>query len=347
MVTVATLLPVRWEPCRGCAHLTGMTPPARVHGDHRAALRGAAAAGAAAICAVAVLATGCSRGGPASGNGASISSASAGTSAGRTAAIPPSAAVAKPGAGQAASPAARLIPAQSIIYTASLTVRAASVPAAVQRATSIAASAGGYIASEHETTRPGQRQAAAASLQLKIPVAAYPATLGRLRAGLGTQVALSQQAQDVTEQVADVTSRVASAQAAIAQLRALLRRAGTVAGLLAVQDEINAQESDLEALQAQQRALARQTTFATVSLHLGGQHAAVQHQHRHGFAAGLAAGWRGLRSATTWLLTTLGAVLPFAVIVAVLGGIGYAGRRRLLRRRPGRTAAGAAPPGGS
>jgi hypothetical protein len=138
----------------------------------------------------------------------------------------------------------------------------------------------------------------------------------------------------VTEQVADVTSRVGSAQVAITQLRALLRRAGTVASLLSVQDEINSQESALEALQAQQRALAHQTTFATVSLLLVRHHlASVQKKKEHGFIPGLASGWRGLRAATSWVLTTLGTIAPFVLVLALAGGIGYAGRQRLLRRR--------------
>jgi hypothetical protein len=47
--------------------------------------------------------------------------------------------------------------------------------------------------------------------------------------------------------------------------------------------------------------------------------------------AGLGAGWRGLRLVVSGILTALGAVLPFAVLAAVLGGAGYAGRRRLRR----------------
>jgi Domain of unknown function (DUF4349) len=288
------------------------------------------------MCAAAALLAGCSQGSSAS-KAASGSSAGFNDTAGR-APVPQQEAS---GTGKAAGQAARLIPAQSIIYAAQLTVQARDVPAATQRAASIVAAAGGYTASEYESTRPGRRQVSSASLELKIPVAAYPATLGRLGTELGTQTALSQQAQDVTQQVADVTSRVSSAQAAIAQLRALLRRAGTVSSLLSVQDQINAQESDLEALQAQQRALARQTTFATVSLRLVSHHGiTVKQKKDHGFAAGLAAGWRGLRLATAWLLTAVGTVLPFAIIVALAGGIGYAIRQRLLRRRSGPTAAG-------
>src|SRR5262249_47959053 len=76
----------------------------------------------------------------------------------------------------------------------------------------------------------------------------------------------TQQAQDVTGTVADVNSRVASAEAAIAQLRKLLTRAGSVGALLTVQEQINQEEASLEALQSQQRALARETAYATISL---------------------------------------------------------------------------------
>jgi hypothetical protein len=35
----------------------------------------------------------------------------------------------------------------------------------------------------------------------------------------------------------------------------------------------------------------------------------------------------------SWLLTALGAVLPFALPIALAGGIGYGARRRVQRRR--------------
>ena len=140
--------------------------------------------------------------------------------------------------------------------------------------------------------------------------------------------------QDVTQQVADVGSLVTSAQAAITQLQALLRRAGSVSDLLTVQEQINTQESSLEALQAQQRALARETSYATVSVTL----VSPPHHQRpaaarngHGFLAGLAAGWRGLRLAGSAVLTAVGAALPFAVVAAVFAGAAYGGRRRLRR----------------
>jgi Domain of unknown function (DUF4349) len=243
--------------------------------------------------------------------------------------------------GVAVSHAARLVPAdQSIIYTASLTLRVANVRVAVIRAADIATDAGGYSANEQESARPGHAPASA-SLQLKIPVAAYPAALRRLSTDLGIQTSLSQQASDVTAQAADVASRVTSARDVISQLRTLLRRAGSIGGLLSVQDQINSQESSLEALQAQQRALNREVTYATVSLRLVTHHRRIVPFKRpeRGFPAGLAAGWRVLRAATSWLLTALGEVLPFAVLLALAGGLAYWARRR-LRRRSRASAAG-------
>jgi hypothetical protein len=175
-------------------------------------------------------------------------------------------------------------------------------------------------------------------IELKIPVAAYQSTLAALGTRLGTRISQSQQAQDVTLTVADVSSRVASAQAAIAQLRKLLARAGSVSSLLMVQDQINSEQSDLEALQSQQRALAHETTYGTVTVALVSRQsppAARPVKLAGGFTGGLAAGWRALRQMTSWLLTAIGAILPFGVFVVVAVYLGYRGRRRLSRRRAG------------
>jgi hypothetical protein len=247
------------------------------------------------------------------------------------------------GSGQADT--ARLAPvSQSIIYTANLTVDVRSATAAAARAASYAAGAGGYTAAE-QAQAGSRRQRAQVSLTLKVPVPVYQDALGVL-GGLGRQTALSQQSVDVTQQVADVGSRVTSEQAEIAQLRGLLSRAGSVTDLLQVQQQLSNDESQLESLLAQQQALDHETTYATISVLLLGPkpRLAVAHRPtRHGFAAGLAAGWDGLVHATAWLLTAVGAVLPFALVVALLGGLGYAGRRRLARltrrRRPAEPAA--------
>lgn len=227
---------------------------------------------------------------------------------------------------------------QSIIYTASLTVRASDVRAAAAHAAQLATAAGGYVATETTLLDHAHPARATVRIQLKIPVAAYQPTLAALASRLGTRLSESQRAQDVTLTVADVSSRVASAQAAIAQLRHLLARAGSVSSLLMVQDQINTEQANLEALQSQQRALAHETTYGTVSVLLVSRQpppAARPVKLAGGFTGGLAAGWHALRQVTSWLLTAFGALLPFSVFVIVAAFLVFRGRRWLARRKAG------------
>jgi hypothetical protein len=241
------------------------------------------------------------------------------------------------GAGQDAS-AARLAPAgQQLIYTAQLTVRARSVDDAVSQATSIATAVGGYVSSENASSDPAQPSQSLAAVTLKIPVVVYATTLSELSGNvLGTRLSLTQQTQDVTQQVADVSSRVASDEAAIAQLRALLSRAGSVGDLLSVQNQIDSEESDLEAMLSQQNALNHETAYATVALTIVGPKAAVKPKPKPapppGLVNGLAGGWHALRVAVSWLLAIIGAIAPFAAVVAVAGLAALWVRRRLTAR---------------
>jgi hypothetical protein len=219
-------------------------------------------------------------------------------------------------------------------------VRAKDVQAAVSRATSVVSAAGGYVSTENVTAAPpGHPSEASASVTLKIPAAAYAATLAALSGtSLGTQLSLTQQTQDVTQQVADVNSRVLSDEAAIAQLRVLLRHAGSVSSLLEVQNQINSEESDLESMLAQQNALDHETTYATVTLSLVGPKAPVTHHTAvakppPGLTGGLSGGWHAFRLTISWLLTVVGAVAPFLAAVVVIGGFGWWSRRRLQQRR--------------
>jgi hypothetical protein len=261
------------------------------------------------------------------------------------AAAPSAAAIGGSGGQGGTGTTARLAPASSIIYTAQLTLRARDVSSAAAQAAQIAGGAGGYVSSETVTVNPDHPSEATATVQLKIPVAAYSATLGQLGHRLGSQLALQQQAQDVTQRVADVNSQVASDQAAIAQLRALLSHAGSVGDLLSVQNQINSEESNLESMQAQQRALSHETSYATVTLTILGPKAKpVLHRPKAPptLAGGFGAGWHALRVAVSWTLAFLGAIAPFAVVLAVAGYVAYRGRRWLNRRRP---TAGPASPG--
>jgi len=320
---------------------------ARSPRSSRRLVAGAAAGGLILIAAVA----GCSGSSSSSGDSAALGAAAPQAAASAAAGVPgtstgsessssgfAAAAGSASGDSTGASTAKYVASGQQLIYTAQLTVRAASVSAAMSRATSIVSGAGGYVSAENASAGQGQPSQATATVTFKIPVAGYAATLAALSGGgLGTQLSLAQQAQDVTQQVADVNSRVASDQAAIAQLRTLLKHAGDVSSLLSVQNQIDSQESDLESMLAQQNALDHETAYATVTLTLVGPKAAAKPPAKAapppGLAGGLVGGWHALRVTVSWLLTVIGAVAPFAAALAVIGGLAWWARRRVIQRR--------------
>jgi hypothetical protein len=229
---------------------------------------------------------------------------------------------------------------QDIIYTASMTVRAANVSVLVRRITSIVVAAGGYTSDEQLASGTPGKTGETIDITLKIPVPAYASVLAQLSSpALGKQLAMHQQATDVTQEVANVNSLVSSQEAAISALQGLLTKASSVSGLLQIQQQISSDESDLNSLQAQQRALNNETTFGTVTMTLVSPPVVHKTVHKkpteHGFVGGLAAGWRTLKRVTAAVLTAFGALLPFLVIIVALAGLGYLGRRRFLRHGAG------------
>lgn len=238
-----------------------------------------------------------------------------------------------------ATQTAALAPAhQNIIYTASITIRAPDVTALARQVTGIVVAAGGYTAGENESGKSSSKGGVTIDLTLKVPVTSYEAVLGQLSSpDLGKQVGMSQRATDVTQRVANVNSLVTSELDAIAALDGLLKRAGTVPDLLQVQQQISADESQLNSLQAQQRALDQETAYGTVTMTLVGPRMVVpvHRPRKHTFVTGLAAGWHALGRAAAAVATAFGTALPFLVVGLILTGAGWLIRRRLLRRRAG------------
>jgi hypothetical protein len=196
--------------------------------------------------------------------------------------------------------------------------RGSSVSTAAGRAESIAITSGGEVDADDRTSGPHPT----ATLVLRVPPEQLEDVLNRLSA-LGIEKSRHSTTQDVTARVADVTSRVASAEGSIARLRQLYRSATRVRDVIAIENELGTRESDLEALQAQQRALAADTTTARITLTLIRQSAPPPPppppaHHRSGFIGGLLNGWDAFRDGAGALAIAAGAVLPFVALIVVL-----------------------------
>jgi hypothetical protein len=209
---------------------------------------------------------------------------------------------------------------------------AADVAAAADKAGSVADQYGGEVYGDDRTAGAHAR----ATVILKIPPTDLRPALRDL-AALGHERSRSSSTQDVTQRVTDVDSRVRSLTTEIATLQELYRRPGQpLSAVLEVEQTLAQRQADLEALQAEQRALQRETAMATVTLGLVTAAAATPVKHSHsatGFLGGLRRGWDAFVTGATHVATAAGAMLPFVVLLLLLAGAArLAGVRRPRRR---------------
>jgi hypothetical protein len=225
--------------------------------------------------------------------------------------------------GSGTSTAARILPSdRDVVYTGSISVRVKDIGRATARAESLAAGAGGVVFSEQTSTDPRHPQYGEATLTLRVPPSAFGPTLDAL-GGLGKELDRQRSAEDVTTQVVDVESRVRSQQRSVDRVRVLLSRAKTIGEVVQVESELSRREADLESLQAQQAKLKDVTDLATLEVSFTSPDrtpAPTTNDGRDlGFLSGLNGGWDAFVAITLVALTVLGALVPFAVTVALVG----------------------------
>jgi hypothetical protein len=168
-----------------------------------------------------------------------------------------------------------------------------------------------------------------AHLVVRVPAAAFERTLDRIRE-LGRERHLEIQGQDVTGAVTDLEARLRNLRAQEAVLIELMTRATTIGDSIAVQQQLSQNQEQIEQLEGQRRALADQTSFATIAVTITPKGAPVTTSEPRGSFAGA---WDdavdALLAVTGGMLVVVGALLPFLV----LGGAGLLVWRLVLRHR--------------
>jgi hypothetical protein len=140
--------------------------------------------------------------------------------------------------------------------------------------------------------------------------------------------------EDVTTQVIDIGVRVRAQEKSLERIELLLARAQNLRDIIAIESQLTRRQAELDSLKAQQAYLADQTALSTVTVFLERAEKAVPAENDEaGFLAGFKQGWDALGQAATVLATGLGAVLPFLVLLILLGLPVWLLVRSLLRRR--------------
>lgn len=222
----------------------------------------------------------------------------------------------------------------ALAITAAVTVEVADVRKAVIGLPALVDAKGGAI--YNTDIQVGDPKTASAIVTIKVP----PADLERMISGLGgigVLVSRAQQTEDVSTQITDVSVRIATAQASVERIRALLKEAKSLQEVTSIESELTNRETTLEQLLAQQRNLSGRVQLATLTVTL------IPTSDKVVTEAGAKPqtvggawhdGWRRFTKIVHGFGVALAYAVPFAVLIALAGSVGWMIRRRTARRGP-------------
>jgi hypothetical protein len=205
---------------------------------------------------------------------------------------------------------------REVISTGQISVSTRSISKARAEVFRLVTSYDGSVADE-QTDSDQRGRINSSTLTLRVPTSDFGEAMDAL-ARIGKVERQTRKSEDVTTQVLDNDARVRAAERAIRQIELLLSRADALRDIIAIESDLARRQADLDSLKSQQAWLEDQTSLSTINVQLSRPGEAPEDEAR-GFLAGLGDGWDAMTNATVVLLTVLGAVLPFAVLLAIFG----------------------------
>lgn len=178
---------------------------------------------------------------------------------------------------------------------------------------------GGEVA-EEKTQTDDDGEVSRSRLVIRIPVADFDDTMEELE-GVARLESSSRNSEDVTTEVIDTEVRIRAQSESLKRVEILLSRARSIRDIVAIEAQLTRRQAELDSLKARQAYLDDQTSMSTITVFLARtpEKEKAEKKDETGFLAGLSSGWHGLKTFLVGAATVLGAVLPFGVLVLVLG----------------------------
>ncbi|HEY5265790.1 MAG TPA: DUF4349 domain-containing protein [Acidimicrobiales bacterium] len=217
--------------------------------------------------------------------------------------------------------------------TIALTVKGAKVNAAFSKLTELVARDGGFVNSTnaHVGTR-NSGNFSYGTIVLQVPQREFAQLVSQAQR-VGHTTSVSSTSSDVTSQYVDLTARITAFEASRQQYLAIMKKATTISGILAVQNQLDNLQSQIEQLQGQLNVLNNETTYATLSVTVSeAGYSNVGHAR-----SGLSKAWHdsvgGFVSGFEWLIRLAGPALFALLLLGVLSIFGRLAWRTNRRRR--------------
>ena len=224
----------------------------------------------------------------------------------------------------------------SVISTGIVSLEAKDVAKARLGVRKVVDEHGGTVSEQETTTGDEKGELTTARLVLRVPSERFDDVVTALE-GIATPTGTTTSGQDVSAEVVDVEARVRAQRKSVERIEALLAQATSIQEIVSIESQLASRQADLDSLQSRQRWLADQTSLSTVTVYLqqpGEDRDTDEPKDRDGFLGGLQDGWDAFVTGFAAVLTVLGFLLPWLVIVALIGVPLW----RVLRRRRSRSA---------
>ena len=221
---------------------------------------------------------------------------------------------------------------RSVISTGTVELSSKDVSSVRDRIAALLVAHDGVVADERTSTDDKGRTSYA-RLVLRVPAEDFAAVMDQL-SGIARLVDSSRKSEDVTTQVIDVDQRVEVQRKGLRRTVELLDRARTLADVLKIEDEITRRRADLDSLVGQQRYLRNQTSLSTITVTVD-RRVPPPVERAGGFVGGLRSGWDALTAFVGWVVTGVGTLLPFTLLLLVLAPLAWLVRRALRGRGGG------------
>ena len=232
---------------------------------------------------------------------------------------------------------------RAVVSTATISLRSDDVSGAMFDVQKVVDEFNGEIADEKTE---GGEEAKRSRLVLRVPSEEFDDAIAALKT-VGEVESSTRSSEDVTTTVIDNAARIRAQEESLRRVEVLLGRATSIRDIVAIESQLTRRQADLDSLKSQQAFLADQTSLSTITVHVQQTEEEKKKEKPDtddtGFFAGLDDGWNALTDFGGGLATVVGAVLPFAILLGLLGVPGWILVRRFGQRRPPTTAAPAGP----
>ena len=224
---------------------------------------------------------------------------------------------------------------RSVISTGNVALRSKDVAQGLFDVRKVVDEVAGEV--EQEKTETDEKgEVLRSRLVLRVPAARFADAMEGLESAADL-VSSGSDSKDVTTKVLDVEVRVRVQRRSIERIALLLDRAESIRDIVAIEAQLSRRQADLASLEKQQSFLADQTSMSTITVSLERTPKkptppAPPEEDEAGFLTGLEAGWSALTTFGVGLATFAGAVLPWTLVLLLVGVPGWPLLRRLRRR---------------